>query len=478
MRYAQRARNPMSQPDVKPKDPALTTPPPDTASPSSSLHDPLADPLAAAPADGAQAPLAAAAKTGKETKEGDPNDGGRGPKGTEIGKKSWEGALGDFLGGKLYSAIAPHLTASKLSDYASQGWGAAIAGLADYVKTNANPTDADIAKKVAEVMKKELPDKAKALMKENGGALAQAIGGFVDENPYLVVLAALAGAVAYVATNQPLPALKQQIGLGAGKLGVNLTVKTGVLDLAKSIESAVGELKTTYAWSGAVVSASASQDKDGNRNLTAGVEYGEQVKYKDDEGKDQKFDRYKIGADGAAQLDKEGNLAGWSAGFGAKYAAGSRGQERYSLTGRFTDPTKPDEASKFTLGANYDQDQGMFGGVQAAQTLGPGAKTTLGATLGYKQKNFELSGFGEGSSDGSVKAGVKGSGKIQDKLKWTGEAGAQGTVGGGGLDVTGAKFGAGIEYGDGPLKFKAGASTTIGGPKPESSANLGFSLSF
>jgi hypothetical protein len=467
----------MSQPDVKPKDPAITSAPPESAPPSS-LQDPLADPLTSDPAAGAQAPLAAAAKTDKDTKGDAPPDDGRGPKGTELGKKSWEGALGEFLGGKLYNAIAPHLTASKLSDYASQGWGAAIAGLADYVKTNANPTDADIAKKVAEVMKKELPDKAKALMKENGGALAQAIGGFVDENPYLVVLAALAGAVAYVATNQPLPALKQQIGLGAGKLGVNLTVKSGILDLAKSIESAVGELKTTYSWSGAKVSASASQDKDSNRNLAAGIEVGEQVKYKDDEGNDQKFDRYKIGADGTAQLDKDGNLAGWSAGFGAKYAKGSRGQERYSLTGRFTDPTKPDEASKFTLGANYDQDAGMFGGVQAIQTLGPDAKTTLGGTLGYKQKNFELSGYGEGSTDGTVKAGLKGSGKIADKLSWTGEAGAHGTVGAGGLDVKGGKLGAGVEYGDGPFKLKAGASTTIGGPKPETSANLGFSLSF
>ena len=158
---------------VRPKSDAQ----PASTSGADPLNDALGDPLV----------------TGK----GDSKAAERGKGGTEAGAMAWSAAMGDFIGGKLYGAIAGQVSEAKLEGLAvsvvESGVGSFQKWLAEQATT---PDAAQATEKLAAELKKHLGPKAKELMDSDGGGWAAKIGEFTDNNPWLIASAALAAAVA------------------------------------------------------------------------------------------------------------------------------------------------------------------------------------------------------------------------------------------------------------------------------------------
>lgn len=361
----------MSEPAVQTRTEAAPAP----EASSGAVEDTLFDPLATVDASGSATSPAA-------------TDDPRTDKGTELGKQSWEAALGATLGGKLYAAIAPQLTDAKLADYATTAWGASVTALADLVKANPQAGEGDLSAKISESMKKELPKLAEDMLKANGGKLGLDIGGFVDGNPYLVVLAALAGAAAFVATNQPIPAIKQEIGLASGKIGFGLKLNGGALDIAKSITTAIGELQLSYAWTGGMVDAGYKRADDGSHDLTASANASGTDKYKDKEGNDVEFERYKVAAGGAAKVNKDGTMGDWSANAAGNIALGDKGQTNLGLSGKAANAAGVTSGSA-TATAGYTGEKGSLSG---AATVGSDGAYDVNAKGDYSNDGLEVSG--------------------------------------------------------------------------------------
>jgi len=237
-------------------------------------------------------------------------------------------------------------------------------------------------------MKKELPKLAEQMLKANGSKLGVDIGGFVDGNPYLVVLAALAGAAAFVATNQSIPAIKQEIGLASGKIGFGLKLNGGVLDIAKSITTAVGELQLSYAWTGGMVEAGYKRADDGSHDLTAGASASGTDKFKDKEGKDVEFERYKMAAGGAAKVNKDGTLGDWSANAAGDVALGDKGQTKLGLSGKVANAAGATTGSG-TATAAYTGDKGSISG---AATVGTDGAYDVNAKGAHANNGLEVAG--------------------------------------------------------------------------------------
>lgn len=388
---------------------ATSTAAPSATTDSSSLSDPLVDPLTGG--GGKQKPKA----------------------GTELGKRTWEGALGDFIGGGLYEQLAPQLTEAALSGYAQQAVDAAVGQIGKLLKDELDPDDAVIAKKFSDVLQAELGKQAKALMASDGGALAEKISSFVDKNPWLVLLAALAGAATFVLTNQPLPEipLSGKVGDLTGSLKVQLG--GGTMDLLKSFDLAIKHLEASLAWKGTVkatYSYDASQ-KDGNK---AEVHKGT------------------LGY-------KEGPLSGSL--YGEHHLLdGKSGMTKLGLSGAYAD-------GPLSLSGGLEHTMGLTG-VDPLTTMSLGGR--------YKTPDLNLGGSAMFGSDGRYKLGADYQQKFTDHLTGSASLYHQSMPGAGGaMDTsTGGKLGLDYKNGDFNMGGFLGADHKDGKTSP----SLGFSLGY
>ncbi|MSP54116.1 MAG: hypothetical protein EXR69_00680 [Myxococcales bacterium] len=227
--------------------------------------------------DAAQAGIPAAATDDKAA---------QGAGGGDSGLANYEAALGEFLGGELYKAIAPSLGYEKLSGAAKKGVDSALDAL---VKQFGSLDNVTADPKALDVLGKLLKDSLDPLvdewLKKHGPGLAENLTEWVGAHPRTIVLTALLAAAGAIIANVGIPTLKQKFALGKGlsaeveaKLGklrdislqrvrATLTYESGPLLAAVSAgrddKGTTGEVHAAYKGEGKSLTADATYDGKG-----------------------------------------------------------------------------------------------------------------------------------------------------------------------------------------------------------------------
>lgn len=405
-----------------------------TSATSDALQEPLVDPLTQP----------------KETTQGGGGGGGGGGK-----KLSWREALGNFLGDALYDGLRPALTEESLKKTANDAWNGAVDKVGAWIRSQADtPDESAIAKRFSDELTKALKDKAGSLINFNLEGVAEDIADFARKNPELVILGALAGAAAFIATNQSIPDLKQKLGLGkAGKLTVGAKFTGGFLDLFKSIDETVKALELAYKVGGFQAGGDYERKEDGSRQIKGDASYTLKDSYLKD-GKEVSFDRFKIAGNGGVQLAPSGKVKGSQVGGSMNLNLGDQGQHQFSASGGYqqgvTDKGAAFEKSQAKLG--YASGPWSATGSFSQSTVPAGTTTEYGLQGGFSGKSTSLTG------SASLQDGPKGI---------LGVAGLQGSYTGGPLSLSGgAMFGTDGRYdvnAKGSYNFGNGWKANAGG---------------
>ncbi len=178
------------------------------------------------------------------------------------GRLSWTGALGETLGGKLYDAMAPQLTDDKLLGHANSIVAAAIEALRGEVNGSVTPTDQEAAALFVTHLDAAMRTAARQAVVASG--LSQGIRDFADAHPFEVALAAVAGAVAFVLSNQDIPLLSTKLGLGGGH---GLVVG---IDPGRTLALTVEQVRVGYTFSGDNLAAQLTADVYPDGHAVAG----------------------------------------------------------------------------------------------------------------------------------------------------------------------------------------------------------------
>jgi len=177
------------------------------------------------------------------------------------GHLTWDAALGSTVGGRLYDLLADQLTEDKLVGHANKAVDAAMGKLKGYIAGAAEPSEQEAAALFTQHLDTTLRGLARqAVVDTNASAeLRDLVGG----HPYEVALAALAGAVAYVLSNQDLPLIEQKIGLGGG-----FAIVAGI-DVGRTMALAVEQVRVglKYTGGGAEVTVQGDAFQDGGWQL-------------------------------------------------------------------------------------------------------------------------------------------------------------------------------------------------------------------
>lgn len=208
--------------------------------------------------DAAQANLTSAAGPGQ-----DPATAG------DAGLANYEAALGEFLGGPLYKALADQLRYSALSADAHKGAEAALDGLlgafGDIDGVTADPKALDA---LGTLLKDKLDPVVDKWMEKHGKGLSSALTGWVGAHPRTIVLTALLAAAGAVLANLTIPKIKQKFNLGKG-LSAEIEAKLGRIR-ALSLQSV--RAKLSYESGPLLAAVSATHDETGDA-ATASVGY-------------------------------------------------------------------------------------------------------------------------------------------------------------------------------------------------------------
>ncbi len=149
------------------------------------------------------------------------------PEEKSSGLKNYEATLGKWLGPKLYNAISDQITLGKMSKYADSGMKSALKALGKTLGdlSEGQLSDADV-NNLIKALQKEYGTVAGAWVKENGGGLTDALSGFVDANPEIIVAIGLLAAAGAIAADMDLPQFSTSIGVKGG-FSVEVGAKLG-----------------------------------------------------------------------------------------------------------------------------------------------------------------------------------------------------------------------------------------------------------
>ena len=166
----------------------------------------------------------------------------------QTAKQSYEQALGGFLGGELFKVVSKELSEEKLDEHARGVVDDAFKAVKAWLLSQAEPSEADIAAKFSEAMEKALEPRIEQLLTDSN--ISAAISEWALEHPRSVLAAALAGAAAYILSNQDMPDIEHKMGLGGGH-----AILAGV-NLGSTLDIALNTVKLGYAYKGDSTSAS------------------------------------------------------------------------------------------------------------------------------------------------------------------------------------------------------------------------------
>ena len=158
-----------------------------------------------------------------------------------AGQLSWEAALGQALGSKLYEALSKQLSEDELRQAAEGAVGSAMRKLGELIRDKADVSDQEAAAALVSALDAEITRIAGAAAT---GEVADELRKFVDENPLLVTTAAIGAATAWVLANQGIGMLSSQLQLGGGHALI------GGVDPGKTLELAVQQVRVGYRYKG------------------------------------------------------------------------------------------------------------------------------------------------------------------------------------------------------------------------------------
>ena len=168
-----------------------------------------------------------------------------------AGQLSWQDALGQSVGSKLYEEISGKLSDTELQSVAAKAVDSATDSLHDFLKDNVEASEQEAAALFVRALDKELTRIAKNAV---SGDVGEAIRGFVDDSPYVVTSAIVAGAIAWVLSNQDIGMLDTKLKVGGGH-----SLVAGV-DLGKTMDIALEQVRLGYRYSGGGTKAEVTAD--------------------------------------------------------------------------------------------------------------------------------------------------------------------------------------------------------------------------
>jgi hypothetical protein len=204
----------------------------------------------------------------------------RTPEGTAAGLANYQAALGQWLGGELYGAVAEHLTMESMSGYANKallGAFGAVSGSLENLDPANNKADLE---KFSAAFKSEFGTVAGEWLAENGSGFSASLADWVDANPELIVAAALLAAAGAYLANADAPELSHAFKLGGytaelgakiGKLRelsleqVSLELSHATAPLVAAIKVSPGGDQTKTEFSGTL--------GDSERNISTSGEF-------------------------------------------------------------------------------------------------------------------------------------------------------------------------------------------------------------
>ena len=151
----------------------------------------------------------------------------------ELGKSgsglaNYQAALGTWLGGELYGAVADELTMESLAGHADKGLSEAIQALVGAAADQADTVDDAAVERFAEALANRFDGLAGEWLEQNGGGLQQALSGWVDAHPRSIAAVGLLAAAGAVLADMDVPTLKKKFGL-TDQLSAKLSAKLGSL---------------------------------------------------------------------------------------------------------------------------------------------------------------------------------------------------------------------------------------------------------
>ena len=134
---------------------------------------------------------------------------------SDGGLANYQSALGSWLGGELYGAVAPHLSMESLSGVATDGLNSVLKLLGEQLNQVGDSDEAAV-EAFATALANKYDQLAGEWLEANGGGLQQALAGWVDAHPRTVASVALLAAAGAVLANVEVPELKKKFDLGSG----------------------------------------------------------------------------------------------------------------------------------------------------------------------------------------------------------------------------------------------------------------------
>ncbi|MFT4976657.1 MAG: hypothetical protein ACI8S6_002562, partial [Myxococcota bacterium] len=297
---------------------------------------------------------------GEETEQ---EDSGRTEKGTDLGREKYEALLGKWLGGKLYTAMAPHLTLAKMQGYAGQALEGAMPSLKDALKGLDSGKDVDAAKldAFATILLEKSKSGAEGWLGSEDGRAVEKTAGWIDKNPFWISTIAVAAAATYVLTNQDIP----ELDFDNIKLGKDVSIDFGA-KLGKTMDLALEKIELQIQVAAAKLSSKYErkivQDEDaGTETLTekggVGLSVSDTVSVTDDEGvvSDKTIERLKASVDGtrtsSGEIDGEKQLKSYEVTAGLTALLGDKGDESLTLSGSEKGTVTDDGTSREQTGS-------------------------------------------------------------------------------------------------------------------------------
>lgn len=295
--------------------------------------------------------------------------------GGDSGLANYESALGEFLGKKLYGAIADILTYEKLSAQARKAVTSAMGSMAGQLdKIDGVEADPAALENLGVMLDAAASPMVESLLEKYGPALTGKLASWTGAHPRTVLTVALLAAAGAVLANAPIPELAKQFKLGK-RVTVDVEAKLGRLR-----QITLEKLKAKISYAAGPLVASIEADKEGKIEGGASLTLGGEGRKLSVDGKVDEQGLKLVGLDGVLKTDEGTELRG--------KASKERGK---GLIGSLS-LTRQDGRTTTTDDFKFDAGTGVLG---------------LGRTALYAGEGYQLRQTMEGRSDGTSQAGMR-----------------------------------------------------------------------